>query len=284
MNISKIFFVPIIVYGCLSVHSQTSTPRGCESYRFFKGTTTLIVLDAGDSSRYNDIMKATIEKYWTVSPYKIITLTEMYPLLANDEYSILVKNGTERTIRRVKGTSVIKNSEIGLFVAGRGSLDMYVANDAVAYIKLGNLLEIDAYDYKLGGLVQALHYYVSEFLAIKDIDRDNHPKEEAFFLNQYNHQLKDHTLFIYKGDLPEGMSVEDVQKRYKFPVEVVEKERIEEAVLNQEEGVAFLHVYPRAKMIQVIKASGGVFLYGAPSIKYGEFRGKDMAAISKAAE
>ncbi len=283
--LGMLFGLIIALLTYTEVYSQTATDRGAEFYRLFKGTTTLIVLDEGDSSLYNDLMKEAIEKYWTISPYEFIRQTQLYSYLNKSDYSLLVKNSTERTIKKVRGTSVIRNNEIGLFVSGRGAMDLYVANDAVAFIKFEDVLKVDQYAYKLKGLVRAMHNYVTDFLAMKEIDRHNREKEENIFLNQHNPQLRDHTLYINKEDMPSSLQkTENIEKRYKFPVKLVNENEIREAIDQEKKGIAFLHLHPRVKLIQVIRTEDGHFLYSGSSAKYNQFIGRDLAAISKAAE
>lgn len=281
MNIRFLLAFILCLNSVYELRAQAARGKGAENFSWFNNTTTLIVLD-DTISAYNIKVEDAIRKYWDITPVKFISRSELDDYLGTKNFSMLLRNNSERTIRRVRQNLTIRNNEIGLYLCYRHVLTDYLPADAITYIKVKDVDAYSDYLYKLEGLIQTMQDYLKNFLDKRKITRDNIDQEEEQFFNQYRWRLKEVNLFIRAEDLPEGIDKDNIQKYYRHNVSVVTPEEIEQAIASQEMGVAYLHVYPRAKQIQIISAKGGQVLYSAPAITYGEFHRRDLSRISKA--
>lgn len=281
LNSKSIIISLILLFFCFSgTHSQSTTRSGVEQFSRFKQTTMLVVLDSDASSPYNQILDKAIRKHWAITPYTFITEDELPFYEGKAEYSLFLKNDNVQTVKKVRRTFTIKNNNLGIYLNDFPTLQRYSASDAVAYIKLQDVNDYRAYLYKLEGLIQGLHTYLSSFLNNYEVTRDNLDDLEVEHFNARNQEIKEYMLYINANELPQGIEDADkLKKYYKHNVLIVSEDDIERAIADQEEGVAYLHLYPRVKKIQVVTTNGGEVLYSATPKEYGKFQIKDLSEI-----
>ncbi|MEM9934903.1 MAG: hypothetical protein AAF824_14855 [Bacteroidota bacterium] len=281
LNIRNPFASLILLLSCTStLLAQTTTKSGVNGFPRFKQTTMLVVLDNDAHSTYNQIVDKAIRKYWAITPFTFITQNELPMYEGKDEYSLFLKNDNTRTVKKVRQTYTIKNNNLGIYLNDFPTLQRYSASDAVAYIKLEDVNDYNAYLYKLEGLIQSLHTYLSSFLNNYEVSRDNLDDLEEEHFNARRTEIKQYLLYISANDLPPGIKdTEKLAKYYKHNFLIVSEGDIERAIAEQEEGVAYLHLHPRVKKIQVVTANGGEILYSTIPKEYGKFQIKDLTEL-----
>lgn len=281
MNELKSFaYTCMLLIFSLSVHAQMGQIRACEKIDDFKKTTTLIVLDNQKNTAYNQKIQKIIDSYWRLTPVKYIPEDSLKNYFGNSEYSMLVRNNSKRMVRRGGGrTATIQNNDLAIYICDQGPLENYLGGDAIASVDLAEVMRVDDYLYKLGGLIQGMQSYV-DFLESEKIDRNTYEKEIKRFEIERVGDLANLTLLVCADDLSaKTNNPEKLIKSYGYPVEIVSKERIEEALDNEEGNIVYMHLHPRQREFFLIQAAGGRVLYHALVNTYGELKMKDFAIL-----
>ncbi|MEZ4828058.1 MAG: hypothetical protein R3C61_17510 [Bacteroidia bacterium] len=262
---------------------QNGRTRAVEEWPKIKKTTMLVVLYEGQDA-YNEKIKNTIEKYWTIIPFQFVTPDELLKLSLSKDYSMLVRNDSERFINRVGRTDRIKSNHLALYLCGNGA-DMrnYPGAEAIVQYQFNDINDVDEYLYKLTAIIQSMQNYLV-FLDTNKITEDNHPKLLKKYDNALANTLHEKTLLL----LPEQLSAdlqnpETLKRYYKYEVSIVDKEAIAAAIEAQIPTVAFLHIDPRGKNIYVLSAEGGRIMYEAETVISGHLTADDFSALSRAA-
>lgn len=281
LKITTSILCMFIVWGNM-LNAQIGQLRSCEKIKYFKTTTTLIVLDDESNSAYNKAIRHTIDNYWRLTPVKFIPESELKNYFGNDQFSMLVRNSAQRVHRRAGGrTSTIKHNDLALYICDQGPLENYLGGDAIAMVKLDDVMRVDDYLYELTGLVQNMQVYV-DFIENEKIDKNNYEREILRYAVERVGDLANFNLLICADDLTASMNnPEKLAKTYKYPVEIVSKEKIAEAIAAQKGDVAFMHLHPRQREFFIIHAAGGRLLYHAKVNDYGELKMKDFSILSK---
>ncbi len=277
-------------FACISIGllilnvawAQIGQKRSCEKVGELKKTTTLIVLDEKKDSEYNQLIRHTIDTYWRITPIMYIPSSELEQYLGNSAYSMLVRNNAQRIARRGGGrVSVIQNNDLALYLCNQGELTNYLAGDALAMVRLKDVMKTEDYLYELPGLIQSMQSYI-QFLQEEKIDENNFEKEIKRYANQNVADLRSMTLMLRKEDVPEKLQdIKKLEKVYGHAVEIATEAQIAEALKNNEGNVAFLHLHPRQREFFIIQAAGGRLIYHALVQDYGELKAKDFAVLAK---
>lgn len=267
--------------GGLPLYGQIGPIQSCEWLPYVKETTTLVVLDSADTP-YNRIIRPWVNAYWELSPVKFIPRDSLYRYIGERDYSMLFKNNVARLERRVRGTSRIQFNEIGLYLCNKNQLDHYRSGDAIGKILVEEIDKPETYEYKLGALLRAMYQYLVLLDAGK-IDKNNYEEELEVYLNRFNLDIPDYVLWVDKAELPDRITDErSMQRYYKHPFRLVDKEEIQEATARADSRVAILHLHPRASRVDVIAVHDGKMLYSQTTRKYGQLSVQDLVSISRA--
>ncbi|MDX2245577.1 MAG: hypothetical protein SF052_02295 [Bacteroidia bacterium] len=275
----------ILFFSALSViFAQNGRTISVEEWPKVKKTTMLVVLYEGQDA-YNETIKKAVETYWKVIPYQFVTTDELLKLSMSKEYSMLVRNDSERFINRVGRTDRIKSNHLAIYLCGNGA-DMrnYQGAEAITQYHFTDINNPDEYLYKLVAIVQSMHNYLV-FLDTNKITEDNHPK----LLEKFNHALAntihEKTLFLLAEQLSTDLqNMETLKKYYKYEVAIVEKDAIAAAIDAQNPDVIFMHTDPRVKTLYILSAEGGKIMYEAETAIPGFITAGDFAALSRAAD
>ncbi len=281
-SMRKVFFSLFAIYWLtyLSVCSQTGNILNCENVYQVKESTTLVVLD-DSSTTYNEIVRQTIDQYWTISPIKYIFRYELELYLGEREYTMILKNGATRIERRAAGSSEIQFNEIGIYPCNRGySLSNYHARDAYAKIRVSDIDQPATYLYKLKALIPAMHLYLL-YLDQGEINKNNFQKQLDKWMNDSPQVTHDMTLYVPLEEMPPRFNnQESFERYYDHPVRVVPRDTIQHVLSDALENVAILNIHPDLADIQVI-ASNGHILYAAPTLTYKVLSTDDIINLSR---
>lgn len=258
--------------------AQTGRYQNVRKFSGFKSTTTLIVLEDSNAA-YNAALKAATENgRWTVTPVKYIYRSELEPYLINPDYSMLIKNNQFKVVRRASGNSILRSNDVGVYRCNQGDLNNYATVDAIATIRLLDVMREEDYLYKLSGLVEALHHYLL-FLDGNAVNPDMHDKMMEKYFNTSNADLAGMKLLIAEDEVDDTF---DPSRYYTHEVEVVEKSVIQQALMEHQPGKVFLHMHPRKLYLMLIATENGHVLYYESLKNDKPFSKKNLAAISKA--
>lgn len=266
-----------LFFAGFNASAQTGRYQNVRKFSGFKSTTTLIVLEDSNAAYNAALRAATDNGRWTVTPVKYIYRSELEPYLINPDYSMLIKNNQFKVVRRASGNDILRSNDVGVYRCNQGDLSNYATVDAIATIRLLDVMREEDYVYKLSGLIEAMHDYLL-FLDNNAVRPDMHDKMMEQYFNARNAELADRKLLICEDEVDESL---DPSRYYKNDVEVVEKSVIQQAVLEHQPGKAFIHMHPRKLYLMVIATENGQVLYYESLKTSKPFSKKNLSAIAK---
>lgn len=277
----KVALILFANFHVILIYAQMGQSYSCERINSFLRTTTLVVLDDFDSE-YNKVVTEVIDSLWHITPVKFIKFAELNTYHGKDEYSMLVKNGAIRSVHRPGGrVSTIKNNELALYFCDQGPLVNYLANDAMAMVRVSSIKETDNYLYKLHTLIQTMQNYLG-YVKEKQVNRNNYDRFAKAYKTENLPLLKYYNLMINADEMPDNLNLAKAEKAYGFSVEYASKEKIAEAIREKRKGTAILHLHPRLREYYIIGVEEGKVLYSAKTLDYGKLAVKDFGNIQKA--
>jgi len=275
------FILGLFVLLSCQLCAQNGARLSFERYESIKEEVLLVALYEEDSL-YNDIIRTNIEKYWKITPFKFVPEQDLIKLASEDEYAMLVRDNSQKIRGRGR---LIQRNHLSIFPSGRGGdWANYGGHFAISQFHLSKVEQTQDIAYKLPGLLQVMHHYMSFLDTVKFIDEDYFPPLLDQWQNQYNQDLSKKTLYLTKEDLGKDLSIEKVRKAYPYPVELVSTDSIGKMIDQQQTGTAWFHIDPRKKELWAIDSESGHILYHAKTDDYGSLTIKDWKAMSKAVE
>ncbi|MEM7372014.1 MAG: hypothetical protein AAF587_25585 [Bacteroidota bacterium] len=273
---SAIFLALLPVFG----FGQHGGRLAFEKFPTIKKTTLLVVLPEGDDAYKTAILPA-IQEHWTLMPTEVVSVTEMADFSRNEQFSMLIIDNSERIRHTVDGDDVIRRNHIALYHCNRGEyLKAYGGKEAVTQWAFEDVTNTASYEYKLPGLIQAMHNYLS-FLDTAKATEDSHNKKLEVFRNYQADQLKEMTLLLNAEDLPENLNFASVQSTYPYPIESVGPSEIQEAIESKDATKAFLHFGPQYEDIFVIGTGDGTIFYHARPTERLQLRTQDFREMKE---
>ncbi len=257
----------------LVAQESVATPEQIE--KFYK-TKTCVVLNDYAFISYNTKIKEAVEKYWTITEYEYISMTEFKTRCKDDNYSFLIA-----TKVNFDDDPMVGYSYLSLALGDKSGL-LTKMPDLCSFPLSYYDVDYEKYDYKLGAIVLFMQNHVK-------ITRDNPKLNKTTILQFYNKNLESmsgKTLYVIKDELASDVDTEaEIKKSYSGKVKIVEAEEIEEAIKNQDKNVVFLHkVGPpedserKARCYKLILgASDGLLYYS----DYHKITDKNVDAILK---
>lgn len=216
----------------LPMVAQDYVPTKDEISKFFK-TTTLVVLEDNPMLEYNIRIKEVMNKEWTVTPFKFITVKEFEEKMTNPEYSFLVM--TEVTFEKDKSMAKYKflNLLLGDNVFSLSQLPT-ICSVPLAYYGV----EESSYIYKLNLLARFIQNHVQLI--------QEHPEYiSANIFKHYNDNMGDikhKTLYLVQDELEKSInSAARIHKIYPYKFKIVTREDIQKAIEDRDPDVVFLH-------------------------------------------
>ena len=280
----RFVLVSLTLFFSLNSFSQNGrTPPAMEEFPTFIKTTMLVVLFE-DEPEYNQLLTSTIEKYWKITPYKIIPFGELNEYINDYEYSMMIRNNSERIVKRVGRTDRIKSNHLAIYNGNKGmDLRGYTGADALTQYHFEDINETSDYAWKLPVIIKSMQHYLF-FLKDNEITEDNHQKKVEEFNNELSRTIGKRTLYLLKEQLSDDFNdIRKIQKTYKYAVKISTKEELA-GLINQEDGdAAFIHLDPRVKDIYVMTADTGRILYHASVHERGSLGKKDFSNLYKRA-
>ena len=203
---------------------------------FFK-TKTMVVLDANPFSGWNIAIKEAVEKYWTITPFEIITAEQFDRLRGNPELSFISKPNVQlkRDMQRARRVYYLY-------------MDVMIGADVKRVEELPLLLSIplaytgvDEEDYveKLPLMILFAQIHINNLRAASNPRSlrklKNYNKTNAIL-------LKDMTLLVQESDLsPEVNTLEKIRQVYPGVVKIVSLDELSEAISSRTPNTAVLH-------------------------------------------
>lgn len=226
-----LLFYALFLFNLFSFAQKSVATQ--EQIAAFLKTKTLVVMDPSPLSDYNIEIQGTIKKHWDITEYEFIAHNEFDEKRNDPKYSFLIMN----RVFYSKDKTQAQYNFLHLLLGGDYLLmkDMpELATIPVSY------LEVDesVYSYKLGILVRFIQNHVKLTQGDPSLNKNN-------IIRHYNKNMvgvRDKTLYIIQDELTKKVStLKKIQKIYPFPVKIVSKEDVEEAINQYDENVVLLH-------------------------------------------
>ncbi len=229
----KIIFLMISLLS-ISAIAQNVAPSQADIQVFLKSTTYVVLDQSMFGTTYNEKIKAAMEKHWKITPYEFITRAEYAQKRRDPKASFLAK--TE--VYFDKDKQKIKYQFLNLMLgtqSGRVTSMHDLANFPLAYAGGSD----ENYSYKLGMILIFMQNHIN---LIK-----NNPKlNDKNIIRYYNNQrteIHDKTLYVLADELSnEVNSIQKIKKYYQYPVKIVTKQEVEQAINSRNKNIVFFHV------------------------------------------
>lgn len=283
MKVRTLIFIALVCLYSLPLVGQNGRYSSLKDFSKVKNSTLLVVVDV-DDPLYSQSIKEIIDSSWTFMPYQFVDSAGLYEISKKKEdkdYSILVRNKAQRIVNRVNGTDIIQSNHLAIYLMDKGSdLRNYTGKDALTQFHFKDVKNTFEYFHKLPACIKYMQLYL-QFIEEKKPTEDNHPRLLKEFNAAHTALLKDYRLYLEQSPLLEELSVESLKEVYPYEIEIVEQEKILQAVQNETEKTAFVHLDPRVKQITVMDAASGEILYLARTDVTGELNFGDFKKIAR---
>ncbi len=199
---------------------------------FFKSQ-TMVVLDADPLIGYNIVVADAVKKYWTVTPYEIITSEQFEKQRTDPKLSFIFLSRVQLEKDKEEVYYLYMNVVMGAKV--KDITDMpELLSLPLAYTGIDE----DNYVDKLPLMIRFAQNHVNNLKEAKN------PKS-LYNLKNYSDDsklLKDKTLLVKENDLSEEVNtLEKIQKEYPGKVKIVTSEEMVKAIEEQAPNTAVLH-------------------------------------------
>jgi hypothetical protein len=199
----------------------------------FFTSTTYVVMDNNPSVGFNIYIKDAMQKYWKVTPYKIISHEEFDNMRKDNKSSFmflslenLTKGNTEATYDYL------------VLAMGDNSANLSDMPEVVNIPLSYSAVDENKYVNKLGLIIRFIEVHLQNMK-----EASNHVYLRK--LNYYNKNLKEvknKTLLVEEEDLAEEVNtIEKIKAIYKYNVKVVSTDDIEKAVDEKTPNTLVLH-------------------------------------------
>lgn len=249
----KIILATLLIGLAFHLSSQSKMATQAEIQRF-KASTTYVVLEENPFSIFNATIKASMELYWKITPYKIINATEFEKNRTDPSKSFLFISYAEITKTKTSlfstNTSLFDNVDQFRYnllnlILGEKSGNLNKMPD-LASLPLSYAApiskneseeeedEID-YTYKIGGILRLMQFYINWTVENPNKTFDN-------LMSSYTTEVKTLEIWVTKEDLgADASTLEKIAKVYPHFVKIVTTAEIETAIKEGKSNVVFIH-------------------------------------------
>jgi hypothetical protein len=229
---NRILLFSIALLLSLTIGAQRPYPTLADVEKFSKST-TCVVMEDDAFSFFNAEIKAEIQKYWTVTPYKFITTDEFYKMWKDPSYSFIVLTQSNFSNDKSGSSYDILNLLLG---AGVDNLDKLPEFCTIPLSFTGD--EEDDYTYKLGLIIRFLQQHAETLI--------NNPTNLSLkYLKYYNKnvpEIKNKTILIRQQDIDPAVDTEEkIKVYYPYALKIVDEEAIVKAVEEKTPGTLIFH-------------------------------------------
>ena len=228
----NIVFAIVMLFSTVLLNGQAPFPRKDE-IKQFTASKTCVVLEDDQFSAYNSFIKTAVKKYWKITQYEFIEVTEFNVRRLNPKYSFIVltqtnfekdkANGLFNFINLLQGKDVNKLGEmpeicaIPLSFAGENDLD---------------------YGYKLGAILSFMQKHAQ---MISD-DPSLTGRRYLKYYNKFIPDVRNKTILVKQEDLaPEIATIDKIKAIYNNKIEIVTEDDIVKAIENKTPNTVILH-------------------------------------------
>jgi hypothetical protein len=223
----RLFILAVLVVFCISANAQIRTAKR-KDYDNFKKSTTLLVKDQNPFADYNQRLLEEMERFWTITPFEVITFQEFEKKRNDNKYSFII-------LADIKQENLPHVYQFLNFVMGHPTRDFDKMPDLGSVPLSYRDIDEDNFLYKMGIFVQ----YMQNQAIARSISRNFSLTK---LLDVKDKVVKTMELWLLEDELaPDVNTVEKIAQYYPYPVKLVTRDEIQQAISEKKEGVAILH-------------------------------------------
>lgn len=227
----------LFLFSTMLLSGQAPFPNKDEIKQFM-ASKTCVVLEQDQFSSYNVFIKEAVKKYWTLSPYQLISVQEFNKMRRDPAYSFIVLTQTNYEKDKANTLYNFLNLLQGKDVSKLGELPEICA------IPLSFAGEDDYdYNYKFGAILLFMQKHAQMISADPSLTGRKYLK----YYNDNIPEVSGKTILIKEEDLaPEISTIDKIKAIYPHNVEIVTEEDIVKAIQEKTPNTLILHkVGPR---------------------------------------
>lgn len=229
----KTFLFALLVLSALVAAAQQRPYPTVNDAEMFKSSETCVVLQDNQISFYNAEIKDAVNKYWKVTPVKIIKESEFNVTRTDPSYSFIVLTITNFSNDKSGSAYDFLNLLLGADVENLDELPEFCA----VPLSFAGAPE-EEYSYKLGLIIRFMQYHA-------DLVTKNPATSSLRYLKYYNKNvpdIMDKTILVRVDDLaPEINTEERIKAYYPHKVRIVDEEEIMRAIEEKQKDVLIVH-------------------------------------------
>lgn len=227
----------LLIVTAISLSGQAPFPNK-EEIKQFTNSKTCVVLEQDQFSSYNVFIKEAVKKYWTLTPYELITTQEFNKRRRDPAYSFIVLTQTNYEKDKANTLYNFLNLLQGKDVSKLGELPEICA------IPLSFAGENDyEYNYKFGAILLFMQKHAQMIAADPSLTGRKYLK----YYNTNIPKVQTKTILIKEEDLaPEISTIDKIKAIYPGDIKIVAEEEIVKAIQDKAPNTLILHkVGPR---------------------------------------
>ena len=227
----------LFLFSAMLLSGQAPFPNKDEIKQFM-ASKTCVVLEQDQFSSYNVFIKEAVKKYWTLTPYQLITVQEFNKMRRDPAYSFIVLTQTNYEKDKANTLYNFLNLLQGKDVSKLGELPEICA------IPLSFAGEDDYdYNYKFGAILLFMQKHAQMISADPSLTGRKYLK----YYNDNIPKVAGKKILIKEEDLaPEISTIDKIKAIYTHDVEIVTEEDIVKAIQEKAPNTLILHkVGPR---------------------------------------
>ena len=236
MNIKRLFTISLalcLASGLFAQIAQNVTYANKKQIEDFFNSKTMIVMDADPLIGYNIVIADAAKKYWTITPYEVITFEQFEKISSDPKLSFIFMSRVQREKDKQEVYYLYMNVVMGAKVKDLNAMPTLLMLP-LAYTGVDE----DNYVDKLPLMLRFTQLHLNNLKTAKN-------PNTFFNLKNYSDdtkQLKEKTLLVKESDLSEEVNtLEKIQQSYSGKVKIVSSEDIVKAIEEKTPDTAILH-------------------------------------------
>jgi hypothetical protein len=229
----KFLIAAVLIVASFCVMAQNTKFVNKSQLVDFFTSTTYVVMDSNPSVGFNIFIKDAMQKYWKVTPYKIISHEEFDAMRKDNKSSFLFLSVENLT----KGNTEAFYDYLVLAM-GDNSANLSQMPEIVNIPLSYSAVDENKYVNKLGLIIRFVEVHLAN---MKEASNHVYLRKLNYY-NKFIKEVKAKTLLVEEEDLAEEVNtIEKIKAIYKYDVKIVTSEEIEKAVQEKTPNTVVLH-------------------------------------------
>ena len=230
----SVFLMLALASGMYAQEAKKVTYADKKQIEDFFTSKTMVVLDANPMIDYNIVIVDAVKKYWTITPYEIITSEQFDKMYTDPKLSFIFLS----KVQLEKDKEEVYYLYMNVMMGDAKVKDLIDMPELLSLPLAYTGVDEDAYVDKLPLMVRFAQVHLNNLKTAKNPKTLNNLKN----YNVDSKLLKDKTLLVKESDLAEEVNtLEKIQKVYPGLVKIVTSEEIANAIEEKTPDTVVLH-------------------------------------------